>query len=539
MSVLPQNSTVSVTSAALMAKELLTHSLSGTLITNTERITRYDDFSSINKEKFVRLIENSFQGSLREDYFEDVKGKIKAVYLSEMYHCGAIITEVDGTPYLSKFAVMEEYQMAGLGTRIFETLEKDFPSLIWRSRTSNDINPWYFQRASGSFTSGEWTVFWYGLPNFRTAEELVAKVCKIPKDIFNKGEIEPPLMAEVASAPQQTNVKDKQPVFKIGLIGARGHTGLELVKLIEKHPYMDLTVASSRSMVGKPLNHMFPETTTDLIFCDVNPKELPEYNDVHLWVLAMPNGAAKQFVDEMPKHVKVVDLSADYRFDPTWQYGLPEKGNNRELIRSASRVANPGCYATGQQLSLLPLVESRNDSAPILTGTPSIFGVSGYSGAGTTPSRKNDITCLRDNMMGYSLQNHIHEREVSAQLATLGFKNGVRFMPHVAQWFRGIHLTVAVDLDGSEGREELLYRYRSFYENEPLVKVLDDIPEVRDIANKHHVEIGAFTLNKEKTRLVLNTTIDNLLKGAATQCMQNMNLMLGLNETESIISKKE
>merc|ERR1712063_30929 len=115
--------------------------------------------------------------------------------------------------------------------------------------------------------------------------------------------------------------------------------------------------------------------------------------------------------------------------------------------------------------------------------------------------------CLKDNLMGYSLQGHIHEREVSSQLATLGFGAGVRFMPHVSQWFRGIHLTVAVDLDGSEGREDLLFRYRTFYEKEPLVKVLEE-----------HLEIRAFTLNKDKTRLVLNTTIDNLLKGAATQC---------------------
>lgn len=251
----------------------------------------------------------------------------------------------------------------------------------------------------------------------------------------------------------------------------------------------------------------------------------------------MPNGAAKQFVDVIPENIKIVDLSADYRFDSTWQYGLPEKGNNRELIRTASRVANPGCYATGQQLSLLPLVDTRGELPPILRGTPHIFGVSGYSGAGTTPSRKNDLSCLKDNMMGYSLQNHIHEREVSHQLSTLGFANGVRFMPHVAQWFRGIHLTVAVDLDGSEGREELLYRYRTFYEKEPLVKVTDEYPEVRDIANQHHVEIGAFSVNKDNTRLVLNTTIDNLLKGAATQCMQNMNLMLGLNECESIIEQ--
>mmetsp|Transcript_14824 Transcript_14824/g.30804 ORF Transcript_14824/g.30804 Transcript_14824/m.30804 type:complete len:667 (-) Transcript_14824:53-2053(-) len=541
MSVLPQTSTVSVTSAALMAKELLTHSLSGTLITNTERITRYDNFDSIDKERLGRLIEQAFQGKLRDDFFESIEGSVKAVYISEMYHCTAIITEVDGVPYLSKFAVAEDYQMAGLGRRIFDTFKKDFPALVWRARTSNEINRWYFQRSQGSYSNDGWTVFWYGLKDFNAAQNIVEKVRELPKDIIKGEDVELPsrLMVEVKSNSHQSNQDgDHHPIFKIGLIGARGHTGLELIKLIENHPYLELSVASSRAMVGQPLSVLYPETTSDLIFSDVDAKSLPDYNDINLWVLAMPNGAAKQFVDVIPDDVKIVDLSADYRFDDTWQYGLPEKGDNRQKIRNATRVANPGCYATGQQISLLPLVEAHNNLKPILKGVPHIFGVSGYSGAGTTPSRKNDLSCLKDNLMGYSLQGHIHEREVSHQLATLGFANGVRFMPHVAQWFRGIHLTVAVDVDGSEGREELLYRYRSFYENEPLVRVTEEIPEVRDIANEHHVEVGAFSVNKDRTRLVLNTTIDNLLKGAATQCMQNINLMLGLNETESIIETK-
>jgi len=287
-------------------------------------------------------------------------------------------------------------------------------------------------------------------------------------------------------------------------------------------------------MAGKPLSFLHPETTSDMEFIDLDPKSIPDHKDISLWVLAMPNGAAQQFVDYIPEDSKIVDLSADYRFDSSWQYGLPEKGNNRELIKKANRVANPGCYATGQQISLLPLVDTRNNGKCIIRGSPRIFGVSGYSGAGTTPSRKNDPNELHDNMMGYSLQNHIHEREVSNQLSTLGYKDGVHFMPHVASWFRGIHLTVDVDLDGSESRDQIIERYRKFYDGEPLVKVTDEIPEVRDIANKHHVEVGAFTVNKDQSRLVMVATIDNLLKGAATQCMQNMNLMCGFDEMASL-----
>lgn len=329
---------------------------------------------------------------------------------------------------------------------------------------------------------------------------------------------------------------EKHPVFKIGLIGARGHTGLELIRLIENHPSLQLAHISSRSFVGKPLSHIYPETKAkDLIYEDIEPGKIADHR-VDLWVLAMPNGSAKQYVDNLPETTKVVDLSADYRFDPSWQYGLPELADSRQKIRLATRVANPGCYATGQQLAILPLVDTIHQPTdiPILVGTPYIFGVSGYSGAGTTPSRKNDTTILKDNLMAYSLQGHIHENEVSHQLTKLGHLNGVRFVPHVASWFRGIHLTVSVNLSGTEDREEILYRYRNFYKNEPLVKVSEEIPEVRDIANQHYVEIGGFNISKDKTKLVVIATIDNLLKGAATQCMQNVNLMLGLDEYAGI-----
>jgi N-acetyl-gamma-glutamylphosphate reductase len=127
----------------------------------------------------------------------------------------------------------------------------------------------------------------------------------------------------------------------------------------------------------------------------------------------------------------VVDLSADYRFNPAWAYGLPERHGSRELIRGAMRVANPGCYATGMQCSLFPLTGLLSSGA-----SPHVFGVSGYSGAGTNPSRKNDLKELADNLMPYALNNHMHEREVTHRLSA-EVPAGIRFMPHVAPWFRG------------------------------------------------------------------------------------------------------
>jgi len=547
MSVLPRRSTVSITHPKLMAKELLTHSLSGTLVSNTERILCHKKIDEqFDVGRFQAMLEHAFQGRIEPSFWDKIKSNLQAFYLSELYHGTAIITKVQDVPYLSKFAVSQETQMEGLGQRIFEMIRKDFPQLVWRSRESNPINKWYFQRSQGSFTKNGWTVFWYGLDSFN--QSLIDEIVSMPRDIIRESDIPPRLMAAApvhVNPPQKTSsTQEKHKKFKVGLIGARGYTGQELIKLIDRHPYLDLAVVSSRALKGKRLSEVYPgNSMNDLTFCDLAPEDLVLYQDsVHLWILAMPNGAASLYVENIHESQKVIDLSADFRFDSQWQYGLPERSSYRQRIRTSNRVANPGCYATGQQLALLPLLATsgRREAGCLVVGTPVVFGVSGYSGAGTTPSPKNDLTRLKDNLMAYSLQNHIHEREVSQQLSSLGLSNGVRFVPHVASWFRGIHLSIAVELDGSQCREDILYRYRVYYEDEPLVNVFDeDIPEVKDIAKKHTVDIGAFALNKEQNRLVLTATIDNLLKGAATQCIQNINLMLGLDEFLSILDAEK
>jgi N-acetyl-gamma-glutamyl-phosphate reductase len=216
----------------------------------------------------------------------------------------------------------------------------------------------------------------------------------------------------------------------------------------------------------------------------------------------------------------IVDLSADYRFDDRWYYGLPEL--TRERYAGQKHISNPGCYATAMQLAIAPL-KSR------LVAPPACFGVSGYSGAGTTPSDKNDPEKLRDNLMPYALVNHVHEREVTRQLGV-----PVEFMPHVAPHFRGITLTANLWLDKPATLDAIRSDYRAFYDNEPLVRVLDDAPWVSRIAGKHHAEIGGFTLAPGGKRVVVVATLDNLLKGAATQALQNLNRALDRPELEGI-----
>jgi N-acetyl-gamma-glutamyl-phosphate reductase len=215
-----------------------------------------------------------------------------------------------------------------------------------------------------------------------------------------------------------------------------------------------------------------------------------------------------------------VDLSADYRFDNTWYYGLPEL--TRAKWRGEKRISNPGCYATAIQLSIAPLKD-------LLAAPPVCFGVSGYSGAGTTPSDKNNPEKLRDNLMPYSLTGHMHEKEASRHLGI-----PVEFMPHVAPHFRGLTVTTNLYLARALKRDEVKTRFEHAYAGEKLVRVLDEAPWVSRIANRHHAEVGGFAMSDDGKRVVVVATLDNLLKGAATQAMQNINRAIGVDEYTSI-----
>jgi N-acetyl-gamma-glutamyl-phosphate reductase/acetylglutamate kinase len=152
---------------------------------------------------------------------------------------------------------------------------------------------------------------------------------------------------------------------------------------------------------------------------------------------------------------------------------------------------------------------------PFLGGQPTVFGVSGYSGAGTKPSPKNDVENLTGNIIPYSLTDHIHEREISSQLGV-----DVAFVPHVAVWFQGIHHTISIPLSKTMTSREIRQVYQERYAGERLVKVIGEPPSVKAISGKHGVEIGGFGVHSSGKRVVVCATIDNLLKGAATQCLR-------------------
>jgi N-acetyl-gamma-glutamyl-phosphate reductase common form len=257
---------------------------------------------------------------------------------------------------------------------------------------------------------------------------------------------------------------------------------------------------------------------SDLVFSDIRPGSMDRYRS-DACILALPNGQANGYVDALDNRkpdTVVVDLSADHRFDPAWAYGQPERFGSQ--LVGATRIANPGCYATGAQLALAPLLD-------LLVGAPVAFGVSGYSGAGMTPSRKNDPAVLEDNLLPYTLVDHLHEKEVSHHLG-----RAIRFLPHVAPFFRGISLTVAAELSRVHTEGQLLAIFREFYAGCPLVEVRAGIPEVKQVRGSHRLVLGGFAVSETNPhRVSLVAVLDNLLKGAATQAVQNLNIAFGLD----------
>ncbi|MHA7872391.1 MAG: N-acetyl-gamma-glutamyl-phosphate reductase [Hyphococcus sp.] len=310
--------------------------------------------------------------------------------------------------------------------------------------------------------------------------------------------------------------------FLVGLVGARGHTGRELIRLIAGHPELMLAYAVSREWAGRPVAEIAPEDQDECIFEALTPDEAARRR-ADVVILALPDGAGAPYIDAIEReapHRIIIDLSADRRFDDAWAYGLPEL--KRATIKGARRIANPGCYATAMQLALAPLVEH-------LGGVPAVFGVSGYSGAGTKPSPRNDPDRLKDNLMPYALVGHKHEREATRHLAT-----PVRFMPHVHPAFRGLIVTAHAPLTEKLDAGALSDIFKTRYAGEALVALSDAPPELCDGANRSGVLIGGFAVSDDGKNAVVVAAEDNLLKGAAVQAIQNVNLALGLAEMTGV-----
>ena len=236
--------------------------------------------------------------------------------------------------------------------------------------------------------------------------------------------------------------------------------------------------------------------------------------DSDVVVLAVPDGATQEYIPGLRNQI-VVDLSSDHRFDDRWTYGLSEL--NSDNLVGSRLIANPGCYATALQLAASPLV-------PILDGPIHAFGVSGYSGAGATPSDRNNPELLANGVTPYKLVGHTHEREATRHL---GYP--VRFTPHVAPYFRGISLTMQVQTLQPVELASVMDLYAKRYAGSELVEIIgEEVPRVQQIAHTYGACIGGISVGDDGRSVALNCVIDNLLKGASSQAIQNINLALGL-----------
>lgn len=301
----------------------------------------------------------------------------------------------------------------------------------------------------------------------------------------------------------------------VGVIGARGHAGGELLAILARHPGVDVAFAGSRRRSGEAVPQV-----EGLAFESIGPDELAG-RSVDGVFLALPDGLSQPFVAAVSPETVVVDISADHRLDDMWVYGLPEI--RRDKIQGARRIANPGCYATAMHIVLQPFLDE-------LAGVPAVFGVSGHSGAGTTPSPRNDPERLRDNLMPYRLTGHKHERETSHHLG-----RPVRFMPHVHPAFRGLLITAHIPLRTPLSRTTVMERLAHRYRGEQLVDLQEAVPELRDGTGRLGLLVGGVEVAEDPPSVVVVAAEDNLLKGAAVQAVQNLNLALGMPETRGIL----
>ncbi|MDQ2863175.1 MAG: N-acetyl-gamma-glutamyl-phosphate reductase [Bacteroidota bacterium] len=313
--------------------------------------------------------------------------------------------------------------------------------------------------------------------------------------------------------------------IKVGIIGGAGYTGGEMIRLLVNHPQVSLIFVHSKSNAGKPLHtvHQDLRGETDMSFSDKTNDE------VDVLFLCVGHGDSKKFLQEtnVPEHVKIISLSQDFRLkkdavfqNRTFIYGLPEI--NRDQIKKADNIANTGCFAASIELGLLPL--AKIDALQDVYTT----GITGSTGAGQTLSSTSHFSWRQNNVQAYKSLQHQHLDEINESLNSLSGSSSasIHFVPWRGDFARGIFITSQLKL--SKSLEDILALYHNFYKGHPFVKVSEEPIFLKQVVNTNNCFIH---IEKEKDNLVIHSILDNLLKGASGQALQNMNLMFGLDET--------
>lgn len=319
-------------------------------------------------------------------------------------------------------------------------------------------------------------------------------------------------------------------MIKIGILGAAGYTGGELIRLLVNHPEAEIIFANSESNAGNLVADVHEGLLgdTDLRFTDAMP-----FDEVDVVFFCFGHGKSEQFLQEhtIPEHVKIIDLAQDFRIAaPThdYVYGLPEI--HREQISKCQHLANPGCFATCIQLGLLPLAKTG-----LLTHDVAVNAITGSTGAGQKPVSTTHFSWRSDNMSIYKVFTHQHLHEIRQSLTELqgSLEASIDFIPYRGDFARGIFCTEVVKFDGEEGTptnptaEQLAEMYRAFYADAAFTHYVDKALDLKQVVNTNKALVH---VDKFGNKAVITCIIDNLLKGAVGQAVQNMNLMFGIDE---------
>ncbi|MFA7380113.1 MAG: N-acetyl-gamma-glutamyl-phosphate reductase [Bacteroidia bacterium] len=311
--------------------------------------------------------------------------------------------------------------------------------------------------------------------------------------------------------------------IKAGILGAAGYTGGELIRLLIHHPHTVLASLHSKSNAGNRVDEVHTDLLgdTDLRFSN----ELAD--DLDVLFMCLGHGDSKKFLAEhkLTASTRIIDLSQDFRWDTNWVYGLPEL--NREVIqKSGNHLANPGCFATCIQLALLPLAD-----LAFLQSDIHINATTGSTGAGLTLSDTSHFSWRNNNLSAYKTFDHQHLTEINQSLLQLQptFEKEIFFVPQRGNFTRGIHAVLYLDTFLSE--EEAVQVFEKYYASHPFTHISKKEISLKQVVNTNKCFLH---VAKKKNKLVLTSIIDNLLKGASGQAVQNMNIVFGLEETTGL-----
>ncbi len=314
------------------------------------------------------------------------------------------------------------------------------------------------------------------------------------------------------------NSSENQKI-KVAIEGAAGYTAGELLRILLLHPFVDVKYLHSESNAGKPVYAVHKDLLgeTHLVFNDI------DFSDTDVVFLCKGHGQSVKFMEQnhLPEHVKVIDLSTDFRDESNdFVYGLPEL--QREKIKTARLLANPGCFATSIELALLPLA-----SAGLLKNEVHITSITGSTGAGQSPSETTHFSWRNNNVSVYKPFRHQHLKEIGMCISKLqpGFKKSVNLVPVRGNFSRGILTSCYTECSASQAEIDKLYH--DFYQRHPFTVISQENPDLKQVVNTNKCILY---LERFEDKLYILSLIDNLIKGASGQAVQNMNLMFGIDE---------